>query len=175
MAHIHTRYDKSIRYCTINPCFTQIAIYTRKTVQNAGLPPFAYWTQYKGVLDSCPIGPGLSKIIEWTSILFRQDWHQSGKVQSCCVILGLPKVNFFFEGLEGGLLAHSPSSLLSWAFFYPCRVLPSGFSLLARLSWTHPWANSASAVASCAICIYTKGRLVEGVLTHVRATSLRLN
>ena len=53
----------------------------------AGLPPFAQRNQYKGVLDSCPLGPGLSKIIEWSSIL-SAGLKPEGTVQSCCVILG---------------------------------------------------------------------------------------
>ena len=34
-----------------------------------GFPLFAQRNLSKGVLDSCPIGPGLSKIIEWSPIL----------------------------------------------------------------------------------------------------------
>ena len=114
---VYTRNDKSFHYYTINPRITQFV--TRKN--KAGLPPFAQQNQYKRVLDSCLIGPGLSKSLNGQYII-RQDWHQNGKVQSCCVILVfwglLPKVNIF-RGLEGGVFAQLPSSLSSWAPFYP--------------------------------------------------------
>ena len=58
----------------------------------AGLPPFAQRNQYKGVLDSCPLGPGLSKIIEWSPILsagLKPEWD--GTVLLCYFGVYYPK------------------------------------------------------------------------------------
>ena len=53
-------------------CFTPFQSYTEVLKGRGirlGYPLFAQQNQYKGVLDSCPFGPGLSKIVELTPIL----------------------------------------------------------------------------------------------------------
>ena len=56
------------------------------------------------VLDSCPNGPGLSKIIEWTTILFGRTETREGRY-SLTVILGVyyPGI-YVFEALMEAFL-----------------------------------------------------------------------
>ena len=117
--------------------------------------PFSPWN-IKGVLGSCPASPGLSKS-NWLVTIFilyvLRNWNQRGRYSSAELFWGLlPKVNTIVRPW-GRLTCPISKSSSFLSLFYSCRVLPAGHSLLARLSWTHPWANSASAVASCAICI----------------------
>ena len=110
-----------------------------------GYPLCLELNQYKGVLDSCPFGPGLSKSLNW-HLSFRQDWHQNGTAQSCCVILGfITQSKYLYEALREAYLPKFQVFLLLEPPFIPAgfalRILPSSLA-----SWTHPWANSASAV-----------------------------
>ena len=76
------------------------------------------------VLDSCPIGPGLSKIIEWTIILSAR-LKPEGTVQSCCVILGsITQSKYNFEALRE---AYLPT--LQVFFLLEPLPIPAGFAL----------------------------------------------
>ena len=121
------------------------------------------------VLDSCPYGPGLSKIIEWSPLLIRQDWNQRGRYSLAVLPWGLLlKVNIvkfpwgritcpyskFFS-----ILSH----FLSLQGFRPTK-LDTKFEPTQLRLW------------QAALFVFIqRGAPVERVLTHVRATSLRSN
>ncbi len=106
-----------------------------------------------GLLSSQPRVIKKQLIGHYFILYVLRNWNQRGRYSSAELFWGLlPEVNTIVR--PWGRLTcpfSKSSSILSLS--YSCRVLPAGHSLLARLSWTHPWANSASAVASCAICI----------------------
>ena len=89
-----------------------------------------------------------------------------GTVQSCCVILGsITQSKYMYGGLEGGFLAQSPSSPPSRATLLSLQGSPSGSSLLARLSWTHPLSQLSFGCGKQRYLYFYKGELpVEGFL-----------
>ena len=98
-----------------------------------------------------------------------------GTVQSCCVILGFITQSKYNSGaLREAFLPNLQVLLLESHPFIPpglaLRKLPFSPTKLDT-----PLSQLSFGCVSSAICIYTKGSLVEGVLTHVRATSPRPN
>jgi len=153
----------------IYPWITQIVKYTRKKnykVFRLGYPLFAQQNQYKGVLDSCPFGPGLSKLLNGL-LSFRQDWHQNGTAQSCCVILGfITQSKYLYGALREAYLPKFQVFLLLEPRFIPAgfalRKLPSSQTKLD----TPLEPTQLRLCKQCYLYFRYKGESVEGVLTH---------
>ena len=85
-----------------------------------------------------------------TSVIYKcqlgNNWNQRGRYSHVVLFWGLlPKVNYYIgASREAYLPILQVFFLLDFlSSFYPCRVLPSGHSPLARPSRTHPWVDSA--------------------------------